>query len=125
MLVAIDYEFQFYSTDLVRVQDIELIDVVSALNSICQFKHLKYSQSGSFIMIASIDEDNLDKIKANNIQHTYTGTGKDYDNFIMTELSVDENQSPPQIESKNLQDNSLHLKKYNAKDYSLIEIGTQ
>ena len=41
----------------------------------------------------------------------------------MTELSVDGSRDPPQIVSKNLQHNSLFLKKYRAEFSGLIEIG--
>ena len=67
----------------------------------------------------------LEKIKESNIQHTHTGTDDDRYNFIMTELSLDENLSSPQIKCENLKENSLLLQEYNAYDResNLIEIG--
>ena len=63
VLVALKYDgFRFYSADLVHVKNIELTDVHSDSYETYHFKHLKHSQSGSFIMLARVR--NLAELKA-------------------------------------------------------------
>ena len=62
VIVAFRESFSFYSAELEHEKDVELTAVVDGLYEIYQFKTLPHSQSGTFIMLASIR--NMEKIEA-------------------------------------------------------------
>ena len=72
MFVAMEYSFSFYSPELEHVRDVKITDLFDGLDECYQFKPLPHSQSGTYIMLAEID--NMEKIEAHGIQHSYTGT---------------------------------------------------
>ena len=90
-----EYSFSFYSPELEHVKDVELTDLVGGLDMCYQFKPLTHSQSGTCIMLADIEEDDMKKIEAHNIQHSYTG--KSNENFVLAEVGLNEKTSPPQM----------------------------
>ena len=106
LLIAKEKRFSFYTADLERVQDFTQDEAgVNFLGSTYQFKHLTHSKSGSFVILADLNNKFL--MSFANIKHSHTGPdNKGYHSFI-TELSVDEDQSRPQkwrfvMECKNI-----------------------
>ena len=46
--------FSFFSAELLHVKDFMLSEVFNGLEGIEYFKHLKFNESGNFLMIAMI-----------------------------------------------------------------------
>ena len=67
MFVAMRLSFSFYSPELEHVRNVELIDLIDGLDRFYQFKPLTHSPSGTCIMLANIEEDDMKKIEAHNI----------------------------------------------------------
>ena len=54
VLVAMRRMFSFFSAELSHVKDFMLSEIFDGLECIVYFKHLKYNESGNFLMIAMI-----------------------------------------------------------------------
>ena len=65
MFVAMGYTIRFYSPELEHVRDVNVTDLVDGLWKCKKFKSLPHSRSGTYIMLASIND--MEKIEAHDI----------------------------------------------------------
>ena len=119
VFVAMYCSFSFYTRELDHVKDFSLL--VDGFSSCYQFKPLKHSQTGSYIMLANVLKRNKEEIDALNIQHSYTGS--QVDNFVLAEVNLNEKASPPEMECIDLQNKAIQLDKLQPYDVYILELG--
>ena len=69
---------------------------------------MPHSQSGTYIMLVRIED--MEKIEAHEIQHSYYAGQDDY-NFVLAEVDLDEKASPPQMRCADLKTKAMVLQK--------------
>jgi hypothetical protein len=109
----------FYTAKLKHIKTIGVEDINAGLEKIRQLKKVEGTDSSDFLMLADIY---LYRIESQGVKSKHTGEDNQQYNFIVTSVSVTDDETDPQFVLTSIQDKTIVLEKHNLNYSGLVSL---